>query len=88
MITRHAAHKPFSAQSSDQGAGLYATCTWLFGDGGSSATCGYQVYTYTLPGVYTVSPQVSGPSGTDTHTQAGLIDVQTKFEIFLPLTQQ
>ncbi|MCU0485256.1 MAG: PKD domain-containing protein [Anaerolineales bacterium] len=56
-------------------SGDYATCSWNFGDGGSSTSCVNPSHTYASAGVYTVSLTVSGLGGTDTETKASYITV-------------
>lgn len=58
--------------------GDYDTCAWNFGDGGTSNVCNPSAYTYTIPGVYTVSLTVSGPGGTDTETKTSYIRVYAR----------
>ncbi len=55
--------------------GDFDTCAWTFGDGGTSSVCAAPQHTYTAAGVYTVTLLVSGPSGTDTHTEVAYITV-------------
>ena len=66
-------------------SGDYDTCSWEFGDGGSSASCGNQTHTYTNPGVYTVSLMVSGDGGTDTETKTDYIVVVSEHKNYIPL---
>jgi PKD repeat protein len=44
--------------------GTYDACLWDWGDGGSSNQCFSPVYTYTVPGTYSVTLAVTGPGGT------------------------
>jgi PKD repeat protein len=55
--------------------GDYDTCSWVFGDGGTSSECEPPTYTYHTPGVYTVSLTVSGAGGEDTETKTDYITV-------------
>ncbi len=66
---------PLAVQFTNQSTGDYETCTWTFGDGGTSTSCGNPSHTYTTKGVYTVVLTVTGPEGTDTRTSAGYITV-------------
>ena len=52
--------------------GVYDTCSWDFGDGGSSSNC-TDSHEYTAGGVYTVSLTVSGIGGSSTETKSGYI---------------
>jgi len=63
----------------DQSTGDYDTCSWNFGDGGTSAACS-PTYHYNIPGVYTVSLTVSGIGGEDTETKPNYITVYTPVE--------
>jgi PKD repeat protein len=68
---------PLTVQFTDEstaGSSPIASRTWSFGDGGTS-TAQSPSHTYTAPGSYTVSLIVRSPSGSDTLTQAGYIEV-------------
>jgi len=58
-------------------SGDFTTCAWTFGDGGTSNVCTPPAYTYSAPGVYTVSLTVSGPGGSDTETKLDYITAYT-----------
>jgi PKD repeat protein len=62
-------------QFTNLSTGDYDTCTWDFGDGGTSADCDDPLYTYTAGGVYTVTLTVSIPGGEDTETKPDYITV-------------
>lgn len=79
---------PLEVHFTNQSSGDYTACTWDFGDGRTSGSCDNQAHTYTLPKLYTAGLQVSGPGGTDSQVKIGLIEVQTWFEIFVPLAQK
>ena len=66
---------PLLVTFTDQSSGQVTGRTWTFGDGGTS-TAATAVYTYKVPGTYTVSLQVSGPGGANTAVQSAFITVQ------------
>jgi hypothetical protein len=66
---------PLEASFTNSSTGDYTTCTWTFGDGGTSNDCNNPTHTYTAAGVYTVALTVSGPGGTDTLTRIDYITV-------------
>jgi PKD repeat protein len=66
---------PLAVQFTNQSSGDYDTCTWTFGDGGTSTSCGNPTHTYATKGVYTVALTVAGPAGTNTRTRTGYITV-------------
>ncbi len=49
--------------SNDTDPSMVASCEWYFGDGGSSANCGDQFYSYENVGVYDVTLIVTSPDG-------------------------
>ena len=51
---------PLAVTFTNLSTGDYATCTWVFGDGGTTAACADPAHSYTTPGVYTVTLTVSG----------------------------
>ncbi len=65
---------PLLVSFSDQSTGSISSWSWNFGDGGSS-TAQSPSHTYSTAGTYTVSLTVTGPGGSDTSTQVGLISV-------------
>jgi len=67
--------RPLLVQFTNQSTGDYDTCTWTFGDGGTSSVCSNPTHTYATKGVYTVALTVTGPGGTDTRTRTGAITV-------------
>jgi len=67
--------RPLLVQFTNQSTGDYDTCTWTFGDGNTSTSCGNPTHTYAAKGVYTVALTVTGPGGTDTRTRTGAITV-------------
>jgi PKD repeat protein len=67
---------PLTVNFLDLSQGGYNTCSWAFGDGGSSDQCNPS-HTYTAVGSYTVSLTVSGPGGTDIETKNDFIEVKT-----------
>jgi PKD repeat protein len=66
---------PLLVSFTNSSTGDYTTCTWTFGDGGTSSSCGNPTHTYTAGGVYAVALTVSGPGGMDTLTRTGYIIV-------------
>ncbi|MCP3975558.1 MAG: hypothetical protein GY720_13820, partial [bacterium] len=64
---------PLEVSFTDQSTGVYDTCAWAFGDGGDDDGCNDPSYTYTLPGVYTVSLAVNGLGGSDVLTRTHYI---------------
>jgi TolB protein len=67
--------RPLLVQFTNQSTGDYDTCTWTFGDGGTSSSCSNPTHTYATEGVYTVALTVTGPGGADTLTRTGSITV-------------
>jgi len=76
---------PLLVAFTNQSTGEYTTCTWTFGDGKASSSCGNPTHTYMADGLYTVSLTVSGPGGTDTVTKTAYIEVWEKHRVYLPL---
>jgi PKD repeat protein len=66
---------PLDVDFTNNSTGDYDTCSWDFGDTGTSSVCAPPTYTYNTPGVYTVSLTVSGGGGEDTETKTGYITV-------------
>jgi PKD repeat protein len=66
---------PLSVDFTDLSSGAPTSWSWSFGDGGTSAVQNPS-YVYSTPGLYTVSLTVIGPSGADTETKTGYIDVK------------
>ncbi|KAA3613187.1 MAG: PKD domain-containing protein [Calditrichaeota bacterium] len=58
----------------DNSSGTIDTWSWDFGDGGSSSAQSPS-HDYTSAGTYTVSLTVTGPGGSDTHTETNYITV-------------
>ncbi len=68
---------PLLVQFTDASAAGSAAITawnWDFGDG-TSSTLQHPAHTYTVPGTYTVSLQVTSPAGTDTETMSNYVRV-------------
>lgn len=80
---------PLQVTFTNLSSGDYDSCTWDFGDGGSSAVCDPPPNNYTTPGVYNISLTVNGLGGTDTQTRTDYITVEedapVEYAIFLPL---
>jgi PKD repeat protein len=66
---------PLQVTFTNLSSGAYTTCTWTFGDGGSSSLCANPSHTYTAAGTYTVSLTVSGAGGTNTRTRPSYISI-------------
>lgn len=66
---------PLFVQFFDQSSGNIDSCTWDFGDGGSSSNVKDPNHIYTVPGIYTVKLTVSGNDGVDVHTKENFIVV-------------
>jgi len=69
-----AGREPVKVQFTDTSTNTPTSWLWNFGDGNTS-TAQNPTYTYTTPGVYTVSLIVSNGGGSNTTTQAGYITV-------------
>lgn len=65
---------PLTVQFTNESIGIVDTNAWTFGDGGTSAEAN-PLHTYTAPGLYTVTLEVTGPEGTDIETKDDLIRV-------------
>jgi len=65
---------PLTVQFSDASQGLITSYVWHFGDGSSSAESS-PTYTYEDPGIFDVALTVTGPGGSDTLVQPGLVEV-------------
>lgn len=65
---------PLTVLFESQSTGTIDAYTWEFGDGGNS-NAPNAAYTFSQPGVYSVSLSVSGPDGSDTQTMTDLIEV-------------
>jgi PKD repeat protein len=76
---------PLAVSFTNLSTGDYDTCTWTFGDGGSSGDCTDPDHTYTSAGVYTVSLAVSGLGGSDALTRTGYITARQMHKVYLPL---
>ena len=76
---------PLAVSFSNLSSGDYVTCTWLFGDGGSSNACEHPTHTFAATGTYTVSLTVGGPGGVDTALKPHWITVRERYRRYLPL---
>ena len=65
---------PLAVDFTDASTGNIATHSWDFGDGATSSEVS-PTHSYVSAGTYTVSLTVSGPGGSDTHTQTDYITV-------------
>ncbi len=65
---------PLSVQFTDTSTHAPTQWTWDFGDGNQSSSQN-PLHVYTVEGIYTVSLTVSNSEGSDTNTQANLINV-------------
>ena len=75
---------PLKVHFTNLSTGDYSTCTWAFGDGGTSNDCDPDDYGYRIPGVYTVTLNVNGPGGEDEMIKEEFIDVQN-YGLYLPV---
>ncbi len=66
---------PLAVSFTNLSTGDFDTCTWTFGDGGTSNDCNDPGYTYTAAGVYTVTLTVNGLGGSDSETKVEYITV-------------
>lgn len=66
---------PLRVEFSDASTSSITVRNWDFGDGNGS-TVTNPVYTYTVPGTYTVTLTVSGPGGDDTETKTNYVQVE------------
>ncbi|WP_211530774.1 PKD domain-containing protein [Methanocalculus chunghsingensis] len=69
---------PLSISFSDLSSGTIDEWHWMFGDGGES-TLENPVYSYTTPGIYTVSLMVRNGGGSDTITKSDYINLLRHF---------
>jgi PKD repeat protein/endonuclease/exonuclease/phosphatase family metal-dependent hydrolase len=71
------AYPSLTVTFTDASTGIVTNWFWNFGDGATSntTTTTSVKHTYTTAGVYTVAETVTGPGGTNTNTQTGLISV-------------
>ncbi len=65
----------------------YSTSLWTFGDGGTSSDT-HPKHRYTMPGTYTVTLEVTGPTGSDVKSKVGYITVMSGLKVYLPLVQR
>jgi len=65
---------PLTVTFTDLSTGGPTSWAWHFGDGGTS-TAQHPVYTYTLPGIYTVTLAVGNTTGSDILTRTNFITV-------------
>ncbi len=73
-------HAPMAVQFTSLASGSISSGTWTFGDGGTSLLQS-PAYTYTIPGTYTVSLDVTGPGGSDIETKTNYIVVEDPLPI-------
>ncbi len=69
-------YAPLTVQFTDTSTGTVSAWQWDFGDGATSAIQN-PTHIYTTTGVFTVSLQISGPSGSDLHIEPGYIAVES-----------
>ncbi len=65
---------PLQVSFTDASVGNITDWAWNFGDGGGS-TLEDPIYTYTTPGIYTVSLTTTGPGGSDVETKPSYVTV-------------
>ena len=75
---------PLAVSFTDSSGGSPGEWRWDFGDG-SQETLQNPVHVYTEPGTYSVSLEISGPSGADRKTRLGYIDVQSPSRTIQPV---
>jgi PKD repeat protein len=66
---------PLIVNFTNLSTGDFDTCSWDFGDGGTSSDCNDPEHTYWAAGTYSVSLTVSGDGGEDTETKTNYITV-------------
>jgi len=66
---------PLDVTFTDLSTGDYSTCSWDFGDGGTSSACGTVLHTYQEAGTYTVMLEVSGAGGNSAKTRSDYVTV-------------
>ncbi len=66
--------------------GLYTSCSWNFGDGLQSSSCGSPSKTYKAEGTCEVTLTVSGFGGADTRTRSSYIKVQN-YTVLIPVIE-
>jgi PKD repeat protein len=76
---------PLDVDFSFRADGDYDTCTWSFGDGGTSAFCRNVRHTYERPGSFDVSLTVSGNGGQVTDSKRAYIVVTGTYFVYLPV---
>jgi PKD repeat protein len=67
-------YAPLTVHFTDQSTGIVESCSWNFGNGGSS-NAENPSHTYTSVGTYTISLTVSNTGGSDTLTRSSYITV-------------
>ncbi len=68
---------PLSVVFENQSTGDWTSAHWEFGDGGStSSTARYVTYDYRYPGIFPVKLTVSGPAGSNSHTEQDYIVIR------------
>lgn len=79
---------PLIVHFANLSTGDYMTCTWLFGDGGTSSACGDPAHTFTATGSYSVSLTVGGPGGVHTAHKPNWIEVLDRYRLYLPIVMR
>lgn len=78
---------PLLVNFSNESNGNYNQILWDFGDGQSSQELNPS-HTYEASGIYSITLSLSGPTGSDSHTEAAYIHVEPmpteSFTLFLP----
>lgn len=69
-----AGNAPLAAAFKDRSLGPINSWSWNFGDG-STSTAQHPSHTFSAPGSYTITLQVTGPANSDTQTEVGYIQV-------------
>jgi uncharacterized repeat protein (TIGR01451 family) len=79
---------PLLVTFTNTSTGTISSYNWTFGDGGTSNLAS-PTYTYNLPGVYTITLQVTGPGGSNSTTQTITVQAGADIDVSIsasPLT--
>jgi PKD repeat protein len=78
---------PLAVSFTNLSSGDFSTCSWDFGDSGTSSECSDPVHIFYTTGTYTVSLTVSGDGGEDTEMKTEYINVEegVKYKLYLPM---
>jgi PKD repeat protein len=85
--TPHSGLTPLEVSFANISTGDITNSVWDFGDGTTLTSTSTGVnHTYTNAGSFTITLTVSGPAGSSTNTQAGLIDVELSTSTTVDIT--